>query len=827
MKKFKRISCLVLAIVAVFSLSVSAFADEWVNGSTSTGRQGHSLTGVDDGTVEKEDLAVVDDSAKGSITIYKYDMTQAYEDGVWDVSKYTSDGEYDANVNEVLGNTAITNPSGTGSSVKQQLGNGQTSNSYAIKGVEFTYLKVGSFFTYTENESGVEKIIPLYGILESDGLLPILFGTQAAAKAASYIPSTSKGYPDTEFNNNTYYFTSDALIDALEAKLASATRTATKDALEAYIATYGTKMTETDSNGQTSASNLDLGLYLIVETKVPEMVTSTTAPFLVSVPMTAVQGGYAGDDLSNGQSTGWTRNADGGNRWVYDITLYPKNETGIPTLEKTVREAEYDTGKNNGTNVGDDGFTITDGYLHNATASDGDVLEFQYISRIPSITSDATNIAAWQYTDLLPKGIEYQQDSVQIQIFADDDCSTTPIATWKLTDSDAKFVVNFAKAGDSVAIIDPVTGNPVTTVPNSENLTENRMIITITAAGLAEINNSAYVRTAADFNADGVMEDGSKVVGYSDYVMRVTYKATMDSDTDVIYGDKGNDSDVSLMWKRTNTSYYDYLVDDVHIYTYGIDLTKQFSSTGGDFSKVEFRLYNATDEYYVQAVKGGTAGAEWTSDGIYYVVDNAEEADHSCEEADGTLFVPNDNGKIVIKGLEDDVYTLIEVRTSNGYTLLKDYITVEIAAGSTDGVAKRLDGTTIAKVVCDVYDDDTIGLIQNDARWDGDESVEHSEWLMTNYIEGSAATSGSGDKLSHYLLSASAQVDGNNVTMGSDDGSANALAPLTVLNTRGFTLPQTGSDGNWMFPVVGVSAMVIALAVIVLVARKKESASEA
>ena len=62
----------------------------------------------------------------------------------------------------------------------------------------------------------------------------------------------------------------------------------------------------TDTYGKTKAENLDLGLYLVVETKVPEMVTSTCNPFFISLPMTS------GD----------------GNGWIYDVTVYPKNLTG-------------------------------------------------------------------------------------------------------------------------------------------------------------------------------------------------------------------------------------------------------------------------------------------------------------------------------------------------------------------------------------------------------------------------------------------------------------------------------------------------------------------
>ena len=49
--------------------------------------------------------ATIDTSRKGSFTIFKYDLTNAEKDGVWD-SSYVSTGVYDKNgVNDILGGT--------------------------------------------------------------------------------------------------------------------------------------------------------------------------------------------------------------------------------------------------------------------------------------------------------------------------------------------------------------------------------------------------------------------------------------------------------------------------------------------------------------------------------------------------------------------------------------------------------------------------------------------------------------------------------------------------------------------------------------------------
>ena len=75
----------------------------------------------------------------------------------------------------------------------------------------------------------------------------------------------------------------------------------------------------------------------------------------------------------------------------------------------------------------------------------------------------------------------------------------------------------------------------------------------------------------------------------------------------------------------------------------------------------------------------------------------------------------------------------------------------------------------------------------------------------------------------HHLLTASAKVDGNPVTMLEDNGSANAEAPLTVVNTRGFDLPETGDNGTMMFTIVGILLMAGAAGMIVLTLRKKRN----
>ena len=682
----KKIISLLLAVLMVCSITIPAWA----------------------APVEE---AIIDTTRTGSINIYKYDLTNAEKDGVWN-SSYVSTGIRDENgVETILGNPERVS----------HLNENGDAYGYALKGVEFSAIKVGDIKLYSKSEDNEEHVELLYGIAPN---------AQNNAFLATIGVSADDRYvaADEQIDGVTfYYFQSDVLINGLKTALET-NATDTKNALENYVVTGGgQKLAATDAYGHTGADNVPLGLYLFVETKVPEMVTETTAPFLVSVPMTSVNG---------------TNASDGGTRWIYDVTLYPKNLTGIPSLEKTLREAKADTGKNGGS------ASITDGYAHTGTASAGDVIDYQIISTLPSITSASTYLSDYTFVDKLSKGIVYNKGDVVLEFFKDAAC-TSKVTTW--TEAGGKFAVayNTASNGDNV------------------------MTVSMTEAGLAEINASNGVYTGANMVNSG----------YSDCTLRITYAAKVKSDAAVVYGDAGNSNEVALKWSRTNSGYYDTLVDDAHVFSYGIDLTKRFSDGQGDLSKVEFALYNDTDKYFVKAQRN-------QADGEYFV------NGHTTNQTEATLFTPTASGKLLIKGLEDDSYILTEVRTDNNYTLLKSNIKVVISQTESDQS-------------CAIYGKDAVGLIQNDPRFANVPAGAYHNMPQKH--------------LDHKMLTATSKVDKNAVNMSADGESPNAFALLTVINTRGFDLPQTGSYGNWMFPVFGLSGLALAILGMYLVSRKKQT----
>ena len=610
MKKIHRVLALLMAALMAFGLMTTAFAAE----------------------------PTIDTAKKSSLSIYKYDITKASADGVWDAESYVSTGLHDDAVVDKL-------------------------SKYAIQGVEFTYLKVADIIMNNEVVDNQRQVGVLYGFDTSDRSSAVL----------SAIGLTASDAHTTE--NGVNYFTSDTLNNKLSAALA-ANATAVKNALEAAAKNGGVAMTETDATGHTSASNMEQGLYLVVETRVPENVTSTCNPFLISLPMTTVDG----------------------SEWLYDLVIYPKNQTGNPDLEKTVRESKNSTGKHNGSLT-----DITDGFEHTATASVGDTVDYQIISTLPTITSKASSLSEYTYVDTMSKGIRYNKQDVVIEFFRDSAC-TDKITTWD--ENSGKFAIVYDD-------------------------TANTMTIRMTESGLAEINEATTVYT------DSVKR------GYSDCTMRITYAATLTADAKM--GDTDNPNEVELTWKRTNTTYYDTLKDCCHVYTYGIDVLKQFSDGKGNVQNVKFNLHNDSDDCYIIAD---------LKDGIYYA------KSFTSKKSDATTFVPNGNGHIIVKGLEDDTYSLIEVATDKGYILLADAIELVIKTGE----------------------------------------------------------SGTCEQCGAKLLTASATVNGKDVTM--TDG--NAIVPMTVINNPGFNLPKTGGRGVWMYTVGGV-LLLGAAAFIVVKSRKHKS----
>lgn len=492
----------------------------------------------------------IDTTKTGSLTVHKYDITAATKAGV-DTSVFNNDWKSDTKAETDL-------------------------HKYAIQGNVFSYLKVADIYTESKTTANGIGVRVLYGFNDTN-----LIGDLGLDTASAELTK-----------NSTYYYTSTEINDALKDKLENS-NTATKNTLEDYIKANGGKdMTETSSTGVTSVDKLPVGLYMVVETYVPEDVTYTTDPFMVSIPSTTVDG----------------------QDWMYDINVYPKNQTDYPTLNKKVADDDdYSSEGNNGHALKD-----------TASVSEGDVADYRVTSKLPAIISKASYFTKYTFVDTLAKGLTYNKDSVTLYWYdtkADADINDTAkaVATW--TQDKNKFTVT---------------------------VQDNKMTVAMTADGLSEINTN-----------------------YAGKYVVVSYSANVKSTDDLILGDNGNPNDVVLTYARTNTAYEDVLKDEAVVYSYATDLNKTFSDNAGDATKVQFVGKNTsrqtdgqTAPYYLVATK--------VADGQYHVTGE------TTNEKDATIFSPDKNGKLNIYGIEANQYSFTEIATDKGYTLLKDAITVNV-----------------------------------------------------------------------------------------------------------------------------------------------------
>ena len=245
MKNLKKLLSICLALMMVLTCVPAAFAAE-----------------VDDCTI--------DEDAKASLTIWKFDWTNAYKDGVWDEDSFISTGWRESYVEEVLGETV--REGDANGNPDHPLGNGQNSNGYALKGVEFTILRVADIVTFTESANDQHPDYNLTQVLyafdkdkAADLLTAIGLGDGAGryenADVLNYETSAPLAPVDAEAGvdaqaiaqvRNCWYYQSDvlnkALADALEANA-----TTVKDALEAYVAASNESivMDKTNENGKT------------------------------------------------------------------------------------------------------------------------------------------------------------------------------------------------------------------------------------------------------------------------------------------------------------------------------------------------------------------------------------------------------------------------------------------------------------------------------------------------------------------------------------------------------------------------------------------------
>ena len=218
--------------------------------------------------------------------------------------------------------------------------------------------------------------------------------------------------------------------------------------------------------------------------------------------------------------------------------------------------------------------------------------------------------------------------------------------------------------------------------------------------------------------------------GYKGKSVVVTYNATVDSDA-VIGTDEnkntatidfGNNSKVEINEKPS-------------VYVYGLQLEKVDASNNATKLKgVQFELYSGTTISDATKVTGTEFGCS----------------------ADG-IFTTDENGVLAIKGLAEGTYTLKEIKTHDGYTLLANPITIKITTHGQEGA-------TVANPIVTV---------------DGTQVEKNSSGDYANYFK------------------------------------------AVIENQPGFSLPETGGMGTYLFTIGGI--VIMAGAAFALIAMKKRA----
>ncbi|MDO5541258.1 MAG: SpaH/EbpB family LPXTG-anchored major pilin [Eubacteriales bacterium] len=209
-----------------------------------------------------------------------------------------------------------------------------------IEGVEFKYVKVGDFALTGDADN--KKV---NGFTLDENLKDLL---------ATLTPIETGG--------NVY--DGNKIQEALKAALVDQ-----RAAIEG-LAENGKTLKTGNTGLSNKDGNLDLGLYLVVETDAPAEVVTAADPFVVSIPIL--------ETAENGTQS-----------WKYDVLASPKNDTSdvTPSPDKTVTGTETEK-------INDD--------MSRDTASIGDVLTYTLHT---NIIDNFGTLAELSFTDTMSKGL--------------------------------------------------------------------------------------------------------------------------------------------------------------------------------------------------------------------------------------------------------------------------------------------------------------------------------------------------------------------------------------------------------------------------------------
>ncbi len=535
----------------------------------------------------------------------------------------------------------------------------------------------------------------------------------------------------------------------------------------------------TDKNGTATFSGLELGFYVVIETTVPDAVTTPMKPFLLSVPMTTTDG----------------------SDWLYDIHVYPKNETGYGkiSLEKTgVKDDEKISGATfalqkksdatsswinitqkstaQGDNTGDALILTTDvnGLITIDGLSKG---EYRLIETSVGNGYIMDGATAYEFTVNSDKTITYKESTdanITIKITNERPDLTKEVKKKNITPEEWGRTADYS-IGDkipyriTVDVPKNITKLKTFTVTDTPtNLTDDVDSIEIKCNDAA-VTADAYTKAAV---GDGftITFKPAQMAAYERQQLVITYNAKL---KDTAYNTTaGNQNTAKLEYSKNITPNATTDPDNPNkdkeegkntienstvVYTFAVKIVK----TGVDgtetkpLANVEFDLYQEVPDETEGAITGTSVPAG---------LDNTKSWKKIKTLKTGT------DGTVTHNGLSNGTYYLVETKTNDKYNLLKKPIEVTLNVQYT--IATKTESTWVK---------DTNGQKQ-----------------------------------------VKSEITGTTFTSTDDATAAEGIKVQEVINKKGFTLPTTGGIGTFVFTFAGIAMM--AAAVILLITSKKKKA---
>lgn len=561
------------------------------------------------------------------------------------------------------------------------------------------------------------------------------------------------------------------------------------------------KETFTKNDGSAQFTNLDLGLYLVVETTQPQAVVKAVTPFLISIPMTRVK----------------TNNGDENQlkEWLYDVVVYPKNSTSrgeviidkkgvVGDKDATEKEAlnnvtfdleRLDDSQNPAVWVKEKTDLVTGTVAEGVTAVAGQIKvtglntgSYRFVETANDNKNYIVDESKYYYFNIDDKGQVVIPDDYKNDPDYDNKNGTLTIYNYK-PDLDKEVLKRGGDKEDPNDWVEATDYKAGATIPYKVTVT---VPANITKLGTFKVTDTPmhqtdnidadkihvyhYNGTEIDNSKYAVVRDNTQkgfvltfnnpredLAGDAGKTITIRYKATLDKDA--VTTIDGNPNTVELEYTNRIGSdgqpagdSTDKIHDDAIVYTFAVNIVKTAADKNTPLSGVEFDLYEEVAEKTEGTVLGSTIGMTGENAEKYYKL-----VKHLTTDG---------YGKVSASGLEKGTYYLVETKTAEGYNLLKEPVKVDLNF---------------------VYSE----------TWD-----ERKE-----YVEGALVKHG----VDYNRQNAFEKGTTNATELTSGSITAN------IINRKGFDLPTTGGFGTLLFSGIGVLLVVAGVGVLLSLKKKNRA----